>query len=125
VNVGDVLQFKEGRPRPPKHWLDQFGGLGLLQKFDIDHHTSLVRSLEMTLDGFAFTQGYVIQFFQDFRTYGLREAVTYATNYALQAQGFHLVIADGRKFLDELAHQESLIRWEVTAANATEVADNR
>ena len=51
------------------------------QNYDLENETSWIRLIEMILDGGASNQGVVMQFFEDFRTYGLDEAITYAKSY--------------------------------------------
>ena len=51
------------------------------QNYDLEKDTSWIRLIEMILDGGASNQGVVMQFFEDFRTYGLDEAITYAKSY--------------------------------------------
>ena len=48
---------------------------------DLEHGTSNVRALEMTLDIGEKERGICLQFFRDWATYGLREALIYLENY--------------------------------------------
>ena len=66
--------------------------LSTAHKMDLDHGTSNVRSIEMTLDIGEKAQGICLQFFRDWATYGLREALIYLENYEnenLVTEGTH------------------------------------
>ena len=51
-----------------------------LVEYDRRKGTSLVRELEMEVDGALTTPHYSVQFWKDVRLYGLREAVAYVRN---------------------------------------------
>ena len=66
--------------------------LSQAHKMDLDQGTSNVRSMEMTLDIGEKAQGICLQFFRDWATYGLREALIYLENYEnenLVTEGTH------------------------------------
>lgn len=52
----------------------------VLRKYDLDHDKSLVRELEMHVEAIATEPGWVIQFWRDMDTYGLKESITYLRN---------------------------------------------
>ena len=66
--------------------------LSQAHKMDLDQGTSNVRAMEMTLDIGEKAQGICLQFFGDWATYGLNEALIYLENYEsenLVAEGTH------------------------------------
>jgi hypothetical protein len=118
ATVGDVMNFKQGGGRLRKHWLDKYGALDTLQRFDLEHEQSLVRELEMTLDHFSKAQAVVMQFFKDFGVYGLSEALAYARGYVDRGYYYESLTnaVTGRKqsFLVELKRVEDRIRGTVS-----------
>ncbi len=54
--------------------------LNQLRKHDSDHDDSIMRELEMLVEGNLIITGYSIQFWQDVRLYGVDEAILYIRN---------------------------------------------
>jgi hypothetical protein len=54
--------------------------LKALQDYDASHGTHFVREMEMTVESGLKDTGYSMQFWQDVRVYGLKEAVLYLKN---------------------------------------------
>ena len=71
-------------------------------KLDLDNNTCNMRALEMTLDIGAYDQGLVMQFFIDFQTYGLTEALLYLKGYEENHEVREGTYAKARIFTDKI-----------------------
>lgn len=98
MTVGDVLAFKERKPkvRPKKLYLRD------LEKHDREHDDSSVRLLEMVVDSLLPVQSYALQFWSDVRLYGVDEAASYLRNAYPDAkyEEFNKTVAQIRKAVE-------------------------
>jgi len=85
-------------------------------KLDLDNNTCNMRALEMTLDIGAYDQRLVMQFFRDFQTYGLKEALLYLKGYEENHEVKEGTYAKARIFTDKI--------FELDAKHDHECGDN-
>ena len=84
-------------------------------KLDLDNSTCNMRALEMTLDIGARDQGLVLQFFRDFQTYGLKEALLYLKGYEANHEVKKGTYAKARIFTDKIFEADSKYEQECGA----------